>query len=113
MKDGEIDYSRYSLRDLFQALDVIDSARYPKNYENIHKALAKASVATPSARAREDSGTTFPELAFGFSISVLLWIGAKVLISAAPELATHFVQGWNGAGISPGSHCESCSTGQE
>lgn len=41
MNDGDIDYSKYSQKELEEALDGINSKLYPRNYENIYAALSK------------------------------------------------------------------------
>lgn len=39
--DGKLDYSQYSYRELLEALNNINSRKYPKNYANLQAALEK------------------------------------------------------------------------
>lgn len=44
MKDGDIDYSKYSLAELREAEASIDSQNYPKNHSNLIDALSRLSA---------------------------------------------------------------------
>ena len=50
--DGRIDYSTYSYRELLEALDNINSKKYPKNYKNLQIALEKIGPAQRAALER-------------------------------------------------------------
>lgn len=41
MKDGDIDYSSYTLREMEEAFEGIDAARFPLNYANLRLAYAR------------------------------------------------------------------------
>lgn len=45
--DGKIDYSKYSDRELQQAAESIDAARYPKNHENLIRERERRLLAQP------------------------------------------------------------------
>jgi hypothetical protein len=53
-KDGQIDYSRYSYRELLEALDNINSRKYPGNYANLQTALENVG---PEQRAALERGS--------------------------------------------------------
>ena len=59
--DGEIDYSRYSYRELLEALDNINSRKYPKNYANLQAALEKVGPAQREALAQESASDPLSE----------------------------------------------------
>ncbi len=59
--DGEIDYSRYSYRELLEALDSISSRKYPKNYANLQAALEKVGPAQREALAQESASDPLSE----------------------------------------------------
>jgi len=50
--DGEIDYSGYSYRELLEALDNINSRKYPKNYASLQATLERVGPAQREALAR-------------------------------------------------------------
>lgn len=47
--DGKVDYSNYTYPELLQALNSIDARSYPKNYENIERAIEQISPAMRAA----------------------------------------------------------------
>jgi hypothetical protein len=50
MQDGDVNYSKYTLRELEEALSGIDRHQYPKNYANLcsaHQALSRDLPAPP------------------------------------------------------------------
>jgi hypothetical protein len=52
MNDGDIDYSKYTLQELEEALSGIKPSQYPKNYANLcfaYKALTSTIPTTPSS----------------------------------------------------------------
>lgn len=49
MRDGDIDYSKYTLRELEEALAGINRDRYPKNYDNLRAAHARMIASLPPA----------------------------------------------------------------
>lgn len=71
MRDGNIDYSRYTLRELEEALAGINPHRFPKNHANLqtaYEALKSARPSVPQAdapaamdrRAGLQAGTPWP-----------------------------------------------------
>ncbi len=50
--DGRIDYSGYSYRELLEALNNINSKKYPRNYANLQAALEKIGPAQRDALAQ-------------------------------------------------------------
>ncbi len=56
--DGDIDYSRYTLRELEEALAGINRQRYPKNYLNLRSTYDQraAALAASPAPTAEDAG---------------------------------------------------------
>jgi uncharacterized RDD family membrane protein YckC len=55
MEDGDIDYSRYSMRELHEALAGIRRNLYPKNHANILKALGIQEGREPSLSVAEEA----------------------------------------------------------
>ncbi len=51
--DGNIDYSRYSYREILEALDSINSRKYPKNYANLQAALEAIGPTQREALAQD------------------------------------------------------------
>lgn len=66
--DGQIDYSGYSLYDLEEALKSIDPVRFPRNYENLQRAIdyARAHPAGYGPPTRPPAPPV-PPLTFYFS----------------------------------------------
>lgn len=59
MKDGDVDYSGYTLRELIEALEGINPKAYPRNYANLRAAYqvlatTPAPAATADAQAEHD-----------------------------------------------------------
>lgn len=52
--DGKLDYSQYSYRELLEALNNINSKKYPKNYANLQVALEKIGPVQREALAPND-----------------------------------------------------------
>lgn len=48
MQDGDVDYSKYTLRELEEALSGIDQNQYPKNYSNLCSAYKLVTEALPT-----------------------------------------------------------------
>jgi hypothetical protein len=67
MHDGDIDYSRYTERELEEALAGIDRTRYPRNFANLastYQALTSKPVPPPadaSPHAHEDEPPPVPQ----------------------------------------------------
>jgi hypothetical protein len=62
MQDGDIDYSRYTLRELEEALSGIDRHHYPKNHSNLCAAYQQLTARLPEAGPSEHtSGPAEPE----------------------------------------------------
>lgn len=51
MRDGDIDYSRYTLRELEEALAGIDVEKYPQNHANLISAYVRLTESLPPERA--------------------------------------------------------------
>lgn len=49
MRDGDVDYSRYTLTELEEALAGIDKRQFPKNYANLLKAYEALDSVPPAA----------------------------------------------------------------
>jgi hypothetical protein len=70
MRDGDIDYSRYSLAELREALSGIDRGKYPQNDANLRAAYRRLVEATPpegratEAAATEEPGDAWPGPAY-------------------------------------------------
>lgn len=60
-RDGKIDYSGYSYRELLEALDNINSRHYPKNYANLQAALEKIGPVQREALAQGSKPDPIPE----------------------------------------------------
>lgn len=60
--DGQIDYSEYSYRELLEALNNINSRKFPVNYANIQAALEKVGPAQRDALARQSESDPLPEI---------------------------------------------------
>ena len=56
MHDGNIDYSRYGLPELEEALAGINRQRYPQNYANLCSAYQQLTKVLPEPKAHEDEG---------------------------------------------------------
>lgn len=50
MRDGDIDYSRYGLSELEEALAEINHQRYPKNYANLRYAYQQLTKSFPAPK---------------------------------------------------------------
>ena len=84
MSDGEIDYSKYTLCDLQEALATIDRDRYPKNYSNLITAYEAATAGhtetTETAPSRLDRlGTSASALASWFQRGIAALAGTYML----------------------------------
>lgn len=68
MRDGDIDYSNYTLLELEEALAGIDRRQFPKNYANLYSAYAAATrppVSRPQiAPATDDAAEHDPQTAW-------------------------------------------------
>lgn len=53
MRDGDVDYSRYGLTELKEALAGINRNRYPKNFANLSAAYHRLTKVLPAAKAHE------------------------------------------------------------
>ena len=53
MRDGDIDYSRYGLSELEEALAGINHKLYPKNYANLRAAYQQLTESLPAPKAHE------------------------------------------------------------
>ncbi|UNK50580.1 hypothetical protein MNR01_06115 [Lysobacter sp. S4-A87] len=51
MKDGDVDYSKYTLREMEEALDGVNAEKYPKNHANLRAAYQKLTDQLPPAPA--------------------------------------------------------------
>lgn len=51
MKDGDIDYSKYTLRELEEALEGINARTYPKNHANLRAAYEALTARLPPMSA--------------------------------------------------------------
>ncbi len=58
--DGDLDYSRYSYRELLEALNNINSRKYPENYANLQAALEKVGPSQREALARDSASEPCP-----------------------------------------------------
>src|SRR5688500_649688 len=62
MRDGDIDYSRYSLRELDEALTGINRHQYPRNYANLRSAYARlTTVVAPEPEVSPVAATVVEE----------------------------------------------------
>jgi uncharacterized RDD family membrane protein YckC len=63
MNDGQIDYSSFTRRELVEALDGINREKYPRNYENLRKALARPEFTHDrDTRPRETVSIVVPDV---------------------------------------------------
>ena len=53
MKDGEIDYSKYTQREIEEALAAVDAGKYPKNHANLRVAYQRLTENHPPAPATD------------------------------------------------------------
>ena len=58
MRDGDIDYSRYTLRELEEALAGINPIKFPKNHANLRAAYEALKLARPSVPQAETKAAT-------------------------------------------------------
>ncbi len=79
MRDGDIDYSKYTLLELEEALAGVNKHLYPENYTNLRSAYAKAGAAGQGGSAQPPAVTNdqpFFNLVQGAG---LLWVVAAAL----------------------------------
>lgn len=64
MRDGDIDFSRYTLRELEEALAGIDRHQYPRNHANLREAYARLTATLPPTPQVDESAATdsFPSV---------------------------------------------------
>jgi len=79
MRDGDIDYSKYTLLELEEALAGINKHLYPENHKNLRSAYAKAGAAWQTGSA-QPSGVTNDQPFFNLVQGAgLLWVVAAAL----------------------------------
>jgi len=74
MRDGDIDYSKYTLLELEEALDGIDRVRYPRNYAklcSLHEQLKPAAAAAAQPEHNDTTDNTIDRvLADRFAVGI-------------------------------------------
>lgn len=60
MQDGQIDYSSYSRPELVEALAAINRDKFPRNYENLRKALETAPIESAQVQGAPPAEPTQP-----------------------------------------------------
>jgi hypothetical protein len=120
--DGQVDYSKYTRAQLFDALRHIDRARYPMNLANIERALAALPPPDPrvaaaivnaiaikpkNRRARKWVAAIFVCVAVGVAATVALYLAqARSLTAKSLQASGDFVktspeaQQWLGTPVS-------------
>jgi len=72
--DGDIDYSKYTLLELEEALDGIDRVRYPRNYAklcSLHEQLKPAAAAAAQPEHNDTTDNTIDRvLADRFAVGI-------------------------------------------
>jgi len=85
MRDGDIDYSKYTLRELEEAIAGINPRGYPKNHANLRSAyerLTSTLPAQPQAEPPGDSHYPMRKQEWGWTLFGLLMLYAASLFAA-------------------------------
>jgi hypothetical protein len=94
MNDGNIDYSAFSRRELREALAAINREKFPRNYENLRKALETATD-DPPGEARTDPPAA-PPRSYAFAprlsdrVAIYLFVGLTgIFVTAVDPWSWH------------------------
>jgi hypothetical protein len=85
MRDGDIDYSKYTLRELEEAIAGINPRAYPKNHANLRSAyerLTSTLPAQPQTVPRSDSYYPMRKQELGWTVFGLVMLYAASLFAA-------------------------------